>query len=940
MTFLSQSWITPTLTTFMAQIFAMEMLHQPTNILINNRLSRGFYDQLLHDVPLHKETNGHSSTEQDLRTLLKEDKYAETLAKGKKYKATCSNKDQFCDENVGFCKDRCAHIKMEGWTSDKSQVVETLKLRSSLLGLIGKKGFFVPKDVVSKNPRLSNSDFYENNKNREFIANTFKRPVSWQEYCDSYFGKVADDPERICPIPTTLNFLPGLSSITNTDSSEHLDKKKKIFDNTYYYESRSNNKTSSNSNILYKGYFANDKENNCTLYPQTCAGALISLDGCNVDDFSTFMFYNKTIKRMGNGDKARGYKSRDAMIQIYKAGEKNKEAVMIWWWYPDPRYFEYINTKYEFIDIKFSHYNQACREQRMKIQFPLDVEFKAKNGETTSCKTNCNRCWSEDHMSLFVNNDTNHNHDIICSCNYDVENLISIIAPSVVKNGENFPVVDQETTQLPASMFQFIDNFQFENYRMNQLFSNFMKDVLDKDGYENEMERQPLLLRHAACQSLNEDLINILKGSIPNEYLNTTVVTLAARREHGGDPVMYGIVTSIVVVVVSIVATIGAIIYVWINKKKKAIIRTQPKYAIIMLTGGIFIYTATLLKLIEPLPPNAGSIASVWQCIGFRFCFHFGFILFTISFFVRLHTVNFIFSHYGAHNRSTSTATRNKSMGKIQAEKMARATIIAIICIIIYVVIWTILSPIRSTVRYSRFNIVENDYQIRGRYKCKDTKKQYRWMQTIIVAVEVLILLYGIFLVRENSTVTQGAFNDSKPVALALYNGFITLMIPTFLEYDIIKADDKVLGDLIEVLAFWWTVTIFIMSYLTPKLLAAIHEVFVKTVSKISSHKARSTYRNGTNVSASTGNHSIPRGTGNNSFTDGNRLVTRGTANSSDSIVEINNIPKKNLESIELNVTKKKSRIQNPLNIKTKKKNPLNITVANRNTWFDNDNVE
>ena len=86
MTFLSQSWITPTLTTFMAQIFAMEILHQPTNILINNRLSRGFYDQLLHDVPLHKETNGHSSTEQDLRTLLKEDKYAETLAKVKNIK--------------------------------------------------------------------------------------------------------------------------------------------------------------------------------------------------------------------------------------------------------------------------------------------------------------------------------------------------------------------------------------------------------------------------------------------------------------------------------------------------------------------------------------------------------------------------------------------------------------------------------------------------------------------------------------------------------------------------------------------------------------------------------------------------------------------------------------------------------------------------------------
>ena len=111
---------------------------------------------------------------------------------------------------------------------------------------------------------------------------------------------------------------------------------------------------------------------------------------------------------------------------------------------------------------------------------------------------------------------------------------------------------------------------------------------------------------------------------------------------------MYGIVTNSCSSV-SIVATIGAIIYVWINKKK-AIIRTQPKYAIIMLTGGIFIYTATLLKLIEPLPPNAGSIASVWQCIGFRFCFILDlFYLLLVSY---GYIQSILSLHYGAHNRS------------------------------------------------------------------------------------------------------------------------------------------------------------------------------------------------------------------------------------------------------------------------------------------------
>ena len=189
--------------------------------------------------------------------------------------------------------------------------------------------------------------------------------------------------------------------------------------------------------------------------------------------------------------------------------------------------------------------------------------------------------------------------------------------------------------------------------------------------------------------------------------------------------------------------------------------------------------------------------------------------------------------------------------------------------------VWTYFDLPRSTALYSRYNYGDH-YQIRGRYKCKVSNKNVRWMQYLIAVAELLVIFVGIGLVRKNATIKQGEFNDSRPVALAIYNGLFSQIIPMMMELNFIATDDKVINDLIESLSWWWTVTVFLLSYLTPKLLESTYEVMSKLSNRFSSNHF-SEKRNGLEAN------------------DTNKLIHNGIVSSSDKSIE--NGKKENISS-------------------------------------------
>ena len=369
-TFWALDWMTDTQQIYIAQVFIEEILFQPTNVLVDKEYSKGFYVEELPIMPLY-----------ELQTLSSLDAYPAIKRSNEKG-------NDFCQEScqTQTCKTLCAHVVMESWPSHLrfiSNILEQTKddtfVTTKPSGLHGKVHVYIPKWFMTENPALATVDGYQS---RELLAKKFKRPVSWEEYCRKYHAKF---PGRgTCPISIVEQLKIGISS----------------FNDTYFYL---NSKTNAS---FYTGYFTIDEENNCTLNKDTCAGNIISPNRCNWgSSYELFQFNDNVkpdkMKRMGLNPEysPKGSYSTSEMMQIWDAAAANKEAVVMYWWYPDINMMRYQYTDFEMTPIQFKVYDDACRHSFNEIDYPynsaVESRQKAAEASTTEKTTGRMRCWAE-----------------------------------------------------------------------------------------------------------------------------------------------------------------------------------------------------------------------------------------------------------------------------------------------------------------------------------------------------------------------------------------------------------------------------------------------------------------------------------------------------------------------------------------------------------------
>ena len=411
-TFYPLDWMTPLLQIFIAQIFAEEILFQPTDVLINDGYSKGFYVDELPDKSLYA---------------------TQTIPYAKLYPSmvhTSIPGNEFCQKSCarqdieGCIEGPCGHIIMETWPvhlpfiDDVNQKGD-ITLVTIASGLHGATRMFVPQWFVEKYPSFVNIGAYHEDRSfpsqlqhRAFLAKTFKRPVNWKEYCDKHNNAYPNHGD--CPPPAL-----------------HAEK--------YFYNDTIN---------AFKGFFTIDKENNCTEYPETCAGNLISPNKCGWGEvYELFSFNRDTsvpdkMKRMGPhiDEEPKGAYSMTQMIEIWDAGKENMEAVIMWWWYPDPNHLKYASTPAEMTSIKYEAYDEECQSQVEDIEFPQRsknnslknavqecIDATKEGNSDTICKDDGrNRCWSEkrENREQFYKKPF--------KCNTDVS-TVSITLPTVLE---------------------------------------------------------------------------------------------------------------------------------------------------------------------------------------------------------------------------------------------------------------------------------------------------------------------------------------------------------------------------------------------------------------------------------------------------------------------------------------------------------------------------
>ena len=193
----------------------------------------------------------------------------------------------------------CAHVIPEVWQGQKKTVAalrseDTIEARNG--GLLGQQGLFVPRFTAMKDPTLLTS--FGLLANRTKLAETFKRPTSWKEYCELI------SPNN-CATPDTVAIR---APLTETEEQRMFEED------------------------VYTGHFRATEDHDCERHPDTCTGDFVDYP-CGWTSYSFQQLYNLGIALKSNGpEEVTGGYTYGQMTEIWAAANATKSDVMMRWW--------------------------------------------------------------------------------------------------------------------------------------------------------------------------------------------------------------------------------------------------------------------------------------------------------------------------------------------------------------------------------------------------------------------------------------------------------------------------------------------------------------------------------------------------------------------------------------------------------------------------------
>jgi hypothetical protein len=190
-------------------------------------------------------------------------------------------------------------------------------------GINAKLGFFIPFITAERDPTLLTYLGLAGNDKRHKLAETFKIPTTWKDYCD----------------------------LKNSNCTHRPEKGNKEEEESYFIKDR------------YEGYFRVDYSNNCTAN-EFCTGHVVG-PKCNWTNYVESQLYWNNISLASQGSKGvNNAYTLQQMIQIYHAANSTKSNVFMWWWTPEMLHQIYQGGDYELHRVAFPRATRECLEYR------------------------------------------------------------------------------------------------------------------------------------------------------------------------------------------------------------------------------------------------------------------------------------------------------------------------------------------------------------------------------------------------------------------------------------------------------------------------------------------------------------------------------------------------------------------------------------------------
>jgi uncharacterized membrane protein len=263
---------------------------------------------------------------------------------------------------VGDCRDlktydpeeyqACGHVIPEVWSENLPTIRQYEKdgvLEAPVaLGALAAQIWFVPKFTVERDPTLMNYIGLQGEENRRKLAERFKRPTSWKDYCEEVSATKCSDEDEVASRPP------------RTEGEE----------------------SSMFAEGLYTGHFRSSEKNDCEINNSTCTGH-ISDYPCGWNSFIKQQTYHLNIPLESSGPEASGGYSYSQLPQIWAAANATKSDVMMLWWFPDALYTTYLGTDAEFTPVVLPPPTQSCLDARINVNDRCgdDVALKVGSAE-------------------------------------------------------------------------------------------------------------------------------------------------------------------------------------------------------------------------------------------------------------------------------------------------------------------------------------------------------------------------------------------------------------------------------------------------------------------------------------------------------------------------------------------------------------------------------
>ena len=209
---------------------------------------------------------------------------------------------------------------------------------------------YITQFTVKNDPSLISYFGLRGPSNRKKLAETFKTPTNWGDYCSE-----------------VSNCTRGDDVATREPSGEDEAK-------SYFFEES------------YTGYFRQLEENNCTIYPDTCSGNFVN-PRCGWTTYAEGQMHwqNISLKSTGPLEPNNGYDQKH-MTEIWMAANATKSDLIMWWWSPSLFKEKFAGTQSEFQRITFSVPTDECVQYRQTIHDKCSNDPNVRIGdEIGSC---------------------------------------------------------------------------------------------------------------------------------------------------------------------------------------------------------------------------------------------------------------------------------------------------------------------------------------------------------------------------------------------------------------------------------------------------------------------------------------------------------------------------------------------------------------------------